>query len=205
MLKMNLKIVIPLILVAGIVIGGIVFLLQGKHIQPSPQTYIQKSETQSSRPILSSEESATASSQIEEKETSAASSGTEVLVQSFIQTYFTQELTEEAIQERLEKLKELTTVDFQNEMNIEASSKVALTMLASYKATQVSPSGTTNVNTQKIISSQIFKSEQSDQEYFVQVEYTVTPLGSEESSTIKNQVTLDIEDGKISSMSILNH
>ena len=205
MLKMNLKIVIPLILVAGIVIGGIVFLLQGKHIQPSPQTYIQKSETQSSRPILSSEESATASSQIEEKETSAASSGTEVLVQSFIQTYFTQELTEEAIQERLEKLKELTTVDFQNEMNIEASSKVALTMLASYKATQVSPSGTTNVNTQKIISSQIFKSEQSDQEYFVQVEYTVTPLGSEESATIKNQVTLDIEDGKISSMSILNH
>ena len=205
MLKMNLKIVIPLILVAGIVIGGIVFLLQGKHIQTSPQTYIQKSETQSSRPILSSEESATASSQIEEKETSAASSGTEVLVQSFIQTYFTQELTEEAIQERLEKLKELTTVDFQNEMNIEASSKVALTMLASYKATQVSPSGTTNVNTQKIISSQIFKSEQSDQEYFVQVEYTVTPLGSEESATIKNQVTLDIEDGKISSLSILNH
>lgn len=203
MLKMNLKIVIPLILVAGLVIGGVVFLLQGKKVQPSSQNYIQKSETPSSHPLPSSEESL-ASSQIEEKETSAVSSGTEALVQSFIQTYFTQELTEEAIQERLEKLKEITTVDFQNEMDLEASSKVALTMLASYKATQVSPSGTTNVNTQKIISSQIFKSEQSDQEYFVQVEYTVTPLGSEESSTIKNQVTLDIEDGKISSMSILN-
>lgn len=204
MLKVNLKIVIPLILVAGLVIGGIVFLLQGKKVQPSPQNYIQKSETSSSHPLPSSEESSTASSQVEEKETSAVSSDTEALVQSFIQTYFTQELTEEAIQERLEKLKAITTVDFQNEMDLEASSKVALTMLASYKATQVSPSGTTNVNTQKIISSQIFKSEQNDQEYFVQVEYTVTPLGSEESSTIKNQVTLDIEDGKISSMSILN-
>lgn len=204
MLKVNLKIVIPLILVTGLVIGGIVFLLQGKKVQPSPQNYIQKSETSSSHPLPSSEERSTASSQVEEKETSAVSSGTEALVQSFIQTYFTQELTEEAIQERLEKLKAITTVDFQNEMDLEASSKVALTMLASYKATQVSPSGTTNVNTQKIISSQIFKSEQNDQEYFVQVEYTVTPLGSEESSTIKNQVTLDIEDGKISSMSILN-
>ena len=95
--------------------------------------------------------------------------------------------------------------DFQNEMNIESSSKVALAMLKSYKETNVSPSGTANVNTQEIVKSQIFKSEQSDQEYFIQVEYTVTPLGSEDKSIIKNQVTVDLEDGKISSMSILNN
>src|SRR5699024_5935765 len=87
------------------------------------------------------------SSQSEENE--ASDPQNEALVDTFVQTYFTQELTEEAIQQRLTKLKEITSVDFQNEMNIESSSKVALAMLKSYKETNVSPSGTANVNTQE--------------------------------------------------------
>lgn len=201
--RINLKIAIPLVLITGTVIGGAFYLTQDKSNNTSPKTYITKPETSTTSSLVTSDSQAEQSSQADE--TKATRPQNEALVESFVQTYFTQELTEEAIQERLDKLKEITTDDFQNEMNVEGSSKVALAMLKSYKETNVSPSGTANANTQEIVKSQIFKSEQSDQEYFVQVEYTVTPLGSEDKSTIKNQVTVDLEDGKISSMSILNN
>lgn len=201
--RINLKIAIPLVLITGTVIGGAFYLTQDKSNNASPKTYITKPETSSTSSLVTSDSQREQSSQADE--TKATQPQNEALVESFVQTYFTQELTEEAIQERLNTLKEITTDDFQNEMNVEGSSKVALAMLKSYKETNVSPSGTANVNTQEIVKSQIFKSEQSDQEYFVQVEYTVTPLGSEDKSTIKNQVTVDLEDGKISSMSILNN
>lgn len=201
--KINLKIAIPLVLITGTVIGGVFYFTQDKSNNASPKTYITKPQTSSTSSLITSDSQVEQSSQTEETKT--AQPQNEALVESFVQTYFTQELTEEAIQGRLNKLKAITTDDFQNEMNIESSSKVALAMLKSYKETNVSPSGTANVNTQEIVKSQIFKSEQSDQEYFIQVEYTVTPLGSEDKSTIKNQVTVDLEDGKISSMSILNN
>lgn len=201
--RINLKIAIPLVLITGTVIGGAFYLTQDKSNNASPKTYITKPETSSTSSLITSDSQVEQSSQAEE--TKAAQPQNEALVESFVQTYFTQELTEEAIQERLNKLKTITTDDFQSEMNFAGSSKVALVMLKSYKETNVSPSGTANVNTQDIVKSQIFKSEQSDQEYFVQVEYTVTPLGSEDKSTIKNQVTVDLEDNKISSMSILNN
>ncbi|MDT2528047.1 MULTISPECIES: hypothetical protein [Lactococcus] len=201
--KINLKIAIPLVLITGTVIGGAFYFTQDKSNNASPKTYITKPQTSSTSSLITSDSQVEQSSQTEETKT--AQPQNEALVESFVQTYFTQELTEEAIQGRLNKLKAITTDDFQNEMNIESSSKVALAMLKSYKETNVSPSGTANVNTQEIVKSQIFKSEQSDQEYFIQVEYTVTPLGSEDKSTIKNQVTVDLEDGKISSMSILNN
>lgn len=201
--KINLKIAIPLVLIIGTVIGGAFYFTQDKSNNASPKTYITKPQTSSTSSLITSDSQVEQSSQTEETKT--AQPQNEALVESFVQTYFTQELTEEAIQGRLNKLKAITTDDFQNEMNIESSSKVALAMLKSYKETNVSPSGTANVNTQEIVKSQIFKSEQSDQEYFIQVEYTVTPLGSEDKSTIKNQVTVDLEDGKISSMSILNN
>ncbi len=201
--RINLKIAIPLVLITGTVIGGAFYFTQDRSNNASPKTYITKPQTSSTSSLITSDSQVEQSSQTEETKT--AQPQNETLVESFVQTYFTQELTEEAIQGRLNKLKEITTDDFQNEMNIESSSKVALAMLKSYKETNVSPSGTANVNTQEIVKSQIFKSEQSDQEYFVQVEYTVTPLGSEDKSTIKNQVTVDLEDGKISSMSILNN
>ncbi|WP_014386605.1 MULTISPECIES: hypothetical protein [Lactococcus] len=201
--KINLKIAIPLVLITGTVIGGAFYFTQYKSNNASPKTYITKPQTSSTSSLITSDSQVEQSSQTEETKT--AQPQNEALVESFVQTYFTQELTEEAIQGRLNKLKAITTDDFQNEMNIESSSKVALAMLKSYKETNVSPSGTANVNTQEIVKSQIFKSEQSDQEYFIQVEYTVTPLGSEDKSTIKNQVTVDLEDGKISSMSILNN
>lgn len=201
--RINLKIAIPLVLITGTVIGGAFYFTQDKSNNESPKTYITKPETSTTSSMVTSDSQVEQSSQAEE--TKATQPQNEALVESFVQTYFTQELTEEAIQERLNKLKAITTDDFQNEMNVEGSSKVALAMLKSYKETNVSPSGTANANTQEIVKSQIFKSEQSDQEYFVQVEYTVTPLGSEDKSTIKNQVTVDLEDGKISSMSILNN
>lgn len=201
--RINLKIATPLVLIIGTVIGGAFYLTQDKSNNESPKTYITKPETSTTSSLVTSDSQVEQSSQADE--TKATQPQNEALVESFVQTYFTQELTEEAIQERLDKLKEITTDDFQNEMNVEGSSKVALAMLKSYKETNVSPSGTANANTQEIVKSQIFKSEQSDQEYFVQVEYTVTPLGSEDKSTIKNQVTVDLEDGKISSMSILNN
>ncbi|GFO52387.1 hypothetical protein ACQ7AI_08995 [Lactococcus petauri] len=201
--KINLKIAIPLVLITGTVIGGAFYFTQDKSNNASPKTYITKPQTSSTSSLITSDSQVEQSSQTEETKT--AQPQNEALVESFVQTYFTQELTEEAIQGRLNKLKAITTDDFQNEMNIESSSKVALAMLKSYKETNVSPSGTANVNTQEIVKSQIFKSEQSDQEYFIQVEYTVTPLGSEDKSIIKNQVTVDLEDGKISSMSILNN
>lgn len=201
--KINLKIAIPLVLITGTVIGGAFYFTQDKSNNASPKTYITKPQTSSTSSLITSDSQVEQSSQTEETKT--AQPQNEALVESFVQTYFTQELTEEAIQGRLNKLKAITTDDFQNEMNIESSSKVALAMLKSYKETNVSPSGTANVNKQEIVKSQIFKSEQSDQEYFIQVEYTVTPLGSEDKSTIKNQVTVDLEDGKISSMSILNN
>lgn len=201
--KINLKIAIPLVLITGTVIGGAFYFTQDKSNNVSPKTYITKPQTSSTSSLITSDSQVEQSSQTEETKT--AQPQNEALVESFVQTYFTQELTEEAIQGRLNKLKAITTDEFQNEMNIESSSKVALAMLKSYKETNVSPSGTANVNTQEIVKSQIFKSEQSDQEYFIQVEYTVTPLGSEDKSTIKNQVTVDLEDGKISSMSILNN
>ena len=201
--RINLKIAIPLVLITGTVIGGAFYFTQDKSNNASPKTYITKPQTSSTSSLITSDSQVEQSSQTEETKT--AQSQNEALVESFVQTYFTQELTEEAIQGRLNKLKAITTENFQNEMNIESSSKVALAMLKSYKETNVSPSGTANVNTQEIVKSQIFKSEQSDQEYFVQVEYTVTPLGSEDKSTIKNQVTVDLEDEKISSMSILNN
>lgn len=201
--RINLKIAIPLVLITGAVIGGAFYFTQDKSNNASPKTYITKPETSSTSSLVTSDSQGEQSSQADE--TKATQPQNEALVESFVQTYFTQELTEEAIQERLNTLKEITTDDFQNEMNVEGSSKVALAMLKSYKETNVSPSGTTNVNAQEIVKSQIFKSEQNDQEYFVQVEYTVTPLGSEDKSTIKNQVTVDLEDGKISSMSILNN
>lgn len=201
--KINLKIAIPLVLITGTVIGGAFYFTQDKSNNASPKTYITKPQTSSTSSLITSDSQVEQSSQTEETKT--AQPQNEALVESFVQTYFTQELTEEAIQGRLNKLKAITTDDFQNEINIESSSKVALAMLKSYKETNVSPSGTANVNTQEIVKSQIFKSEQSDQEYFIQVEYTVTPLGSEDKSTIKNQVTVDLEDGKISSMSILNN
>lgn len=201
--RINLKIAIPLVLITGTVIGGAFYFTQDRSNNASPKTYITKPQTSSTSSLITSDSQVEQSSQTEETKT--AQPQNETLVESFVQTYFTQELTEEAIQRRLNKLKEITTDDFQNEMNIESSSKVALAMLKSYKETNVSPSGTANVNTQEIVKSQIFKSDQSDQEYFVQVEYTVTPLGSEDKSTIKNQVTVDLEDGKISSMSILNN
>lgn len=201
--KINLKIAIPLVLITGTVIGGAFYFTQDKSNNASPKTYITKPQTSSTSSLITSDSQVEQSSQTEETKT--AQPQNEALVESFVQTYFTQELTEEAIQGRLNKLKAITTDDFQNEMNIESSSKVALAMLKSYKETNVSPSGTANVNTQEIVKSQIFKSEQSDQEYFIQVEYKVTPLGSEDKSTIKNQVTVDLEDGKISSMSILNN
>lgn len=201
--KINLKIAIPLVLITGTVIGGAFYFTQDKSNNASPKTYITKPQTSSTSSLITSDSQVEQSSQTEETKT--AQPQNEALVESFVQTYFTQELTEEAIQGRLNKLKAITTDDFQNEMNIESSSKVALAMLKSYKETNVSPSGTANVNTQEIVKSQIFKSEQSDQEYFIQVEYTVTPLGSEDKSTIKNQVTVDLEDGKISSMTILNN
>lgn len=201
--KINLKIAIPLVLITGTVIGGAFYFTQDKSNNASPKTYITKPQTSSTSSLITSDSQVEQSSQTEETKT--AQPQNEARVESFVQTYFTQELTEEAIQGRLNKLKAITTDDFQNEMNIESSSKVALAMLKSYKETNVSPSGTANVNTQEIVKSQIFKSEQSDQEYFIQVEYTVTPLGSEDKSTIKNQVTVDLEDGKISSMSILNN
>jgi len=201
--KINLKIAIPLVLITGTVIGGAFYFTQDKSNNASPKTYITKPQESSTSSLITSESQAEQSSQSEGN--NAAQPQNEALVESFVQTYFTQELTEEAIQGRLNKLKAITTDDFQSEMNIEGSSKVALAMLNSYKETNVSPSGTANVNTQEIVKSQIFKSEQSDQEYFVQVEYTVTPLGSEDKSTIKNQVTIDIENDKISSMSILNN
>lgn len=201
--KINLKIAIPLVLITGTVIGGAFYFTQDKSNNASPKTYITKPQTSSTSSLITSDSQVEQSSQTEETKT--AQPQNEALVESFVQTYFIQELTEEAIQGRLNKLKAITTDDFQNEMNIESSSKVALAMLKSYKETNVSPSGTANVNTQEIVKSQIFKSEQSDQEYFIQVEYTVTPLGSEDKSTIKNQVTVDLEDGKISSMSIINN
>lgn len=201
--RINLKIAIPLVLITGTVIGGAFYFTQDKSNHTSPKAYITKPETSTTSSLITSDSQVEQSSQVDE--TKATQPQNEALVESFVQTYFTQELTEEAIQERLNTLKEITTDDFQNEMNVEGSSKVALAMLKSYKETNVSPSGTANANTQEIIKSQIFKSEQNDQEYFVQVEYTVTPLGSEDKSTIKNQVTVDLEDGKISSMSILNN
>lgn len=201
--RIKLKIAIPLVLITGTVIGGAFYFTQDKSNNESPKTYITKPETSTTSSMVTSDSQVEQSSQAEE--TKATQPQNEALVESFVQTYFTQELTEEAIQERFNKLKAITTDDFQNEMNVEGSSKVALAMLKSYKETNVSPSGTANANTQEIVKSQIFKSEQSDQEYFVQVEYTVTPLGSEDKSTIKNQVTVDLEDGKISSMSILNN
>lgn len=201
--KINLKIAIPLVLITGTVIGGAFYLTQDKSNHTSPKTYITKPQTSTTSSLVTSDSQGEQSSQADE--TKAKQPQNEALVESFVQTYFTQELTEEAIQERLNKLKAITTEDFQNEMNVEGSSKVALAMLMSYKETNVSPSGTTNVNAQEIVKSQIFKSEQNDQEYFVQVEYTVTPLGSENKSTIKNQVTIDIEGDKISSLSILNN
>lgn len=201
--RINLKIAIPLVLITGTVIGGAFYFTQDKSNHTSPKTYITKPETSTTSSLITSDSQVEQSSQVDE--TKATQPQNEALVESFVQTYFTQELTEEAIQERLNTLKEITTDDFQNEMNVEGSSKVALAMLKSYKETNVSPSGTANANTQEIVKSQIFKSEQNDQEYFVQVEYTVTPLGSEEKATIKNQVTVDLEDGKISSMSILNN
>lgn len=203
MQRINLKIAIPLVLITGTVIGGAFYLTQDKSNNASPKTYITKPETSSTSSLITSDSQVEQSSQVDE--TKATQPQNEALIESFVQTYFTQELTEEAIQERLNKLNAITTDDFQNEMNVEGSSKVALAMLKSYKETNVSPSGTANVNTQEIVKSQIFKNEQSEQEYFVQVEYTVTPLGSEDKSTIKNQVTVDLEDGKISSMSILNN
>ncbi|MDT2563323.1 hypothetical protein [Lactococcus petauri] len=201
--RINLKIAIPLVLITGTVIGGAFYLTQDKSNNTSPKTYITKPQTSSTSSLVTSDSQVEQSSQTDE--TKATQPQNEALVESFVQTYFTQELTEEAIQERLNTLKEITTDDFQNEMNVEGSSKVALAMLQSYKETNVSPSGTANVNAQEIVKSQVFKSEQNDQEYFVQVEYTVTPLGSEDKSTIKNQVTVDLGDGKISSMSILNN
>lgn len=201
--KINLKIAIPLILITSTTIGCAIYFSQEKTSDTSAQTYITNPKTSESSTLPSSQDDIPQPSQVEDVNTPSPQN--EELVETFIKTYFTQVLTKEAIQNRLDKLTEVTTEDFQNEMNIETSSKVALAMVASYNESQLIPSGTTNVNAQDILKSQIFKSEQSEQEYFVQVEYSVTPLGSEDSYTIKNQVTLNIENDKISSMSVLNN
>lgn len=198
--QVNLKIVVPLVVITGLTIGGTVFLSQSGNRKTSPETYISK-PSEKSTPQSTPEE--LTKEQPQEKVESELVG--ERLVDSFIQSYFTQELSEEAILQRSEKLKKITTQEFQNTMGIDNSSQVALRMLESYKETNVSPSGTTNVNSQTIVKSEIFKTEQSDQEFYIQVEYTVTPLGSETSSHIKNQGTVHLEEGKISELSLYQY
>lgn len=200
--KVNLKILVPLILFVGTVLGVVCYFMQEKDPMTSPQTYIEKPKTREQAPDPSSQE--TSAPEAPRDTETPQNSQNEALVKQFIQTYFTQELTLDALKQRLETLKSITTEDFQEERDLEGVTQVMMHMLASYEETQVSPSGTANVNAQEIVKSQFFKSEESENEVFVQVEYTVTPLGSKECATMKNQVTVDIEEGKIASMSILN-
>ena len=127
------------------------------------------------------------------------------VVETFLKTYLTWNLTPSSIDQRTQRLQSLMTTSCYQANNILQDATQLKALLTIYQKTkQIDTSNSTALVSRQYLNSNIYQNANSQNQYYVDVTYTETPVYQKTGYTMEAKYNLTIEEGQVLGLTLLS-